>query len=168
MSYFCLSNCVAHNEFDLEKVLKSERKDVVIMEIGTYLKFKTNFGKKINKLNDFQKALFYIECLNFEVNNGGFHEFFANYTGDFSNKIIEAISVIEAYETFETVRKANEVFNLKTIPENQSERQKVMKQISIQSEAIWNKCDEEFYSNSESLSELLFDFVLKNKPDFVR
>ena len=96
MSAFCLSNCVAHNEFDLEKVLQSERKDVAIMEIGTYLNFKTNFGKKINKLNDSQKTLFYIECLNFEVNNGGFHKFFANSNGDFSNKIIEALSVIEA------------------------------------------------------------------------
>ncbi len=166
VSAFCLSNCVAHNEFDLEKVLASERIDVAVMEIGTYLNFKSNYGEKLGKLNDSQKILFYVEALEFEVNNGGFDQFYFNSNGDFSNEIPKALKQIGAFKTAELVKKANAVFNQELVPIKRNKRQNIMEKIADQSEVIWNQCDEEFYSNEENLSQLLFEFVLAHKTDF--
>ena len=65
------TNASPKTKFNLDKVLKLERLDMAIMEIDSYLNKKSEYGEKIEKLNESQKTLLIIENLEREINNGG-------------------------------------------------------------------------------------------------
>lgn len=159
-------NCNSKSEFDLEETLKIERRDLIIMEIDTYINKKSEYGEQIEKLNLSQRAFLYIENLEREINNGGFNQFYTNSSGNFSQETIDALLKIGAEKTAKIVKKANSEFENGNVPKNKIERQKKLKFIEKKANKNWNKYNSEFYNYQDNLTELLITFVLKNKTDF--
>jgi len=58
ISSLFFANANAQTEFDLEKVLKIERRDMIVMKIDTYLNSKSEYGDNIEKLNPSQSVAF--------------------------------------------------------------------------------------------------------------
>jgi hypothetical protein len=160
------ANASSQNEFDLDKVLKIERRDMIVMEIDTYLNTKSEYGEKIDRLNESQKILLIVENLEREINNGGFHQFYWNSTGDYAIETVHALMKIGANKTSEIVKKANSEFKNRSVPEDRAERQKKIELIEEKAKENWKKCDYEFHKYQDNLTELLIAFVIKNKSDF--
>ncbi len=159
-------NCNPQSEFDLEKVLKIERRDMIVMEIDSYLNEKSEYGEKIKKLNSSQRTFLFVENLEREINNGGFNQFYFNSSGDFSQETVTALLEIGANKTAEIVKRANSEFKNGTVPKERTERQNELELIEEKAEENWNNCYSEFYKYQENITELLISFVLKNKSDF--
>ncbi|ARN77369.1 hypothetical protein BST97_04880 [Nonlabens spongiae] len=160
------ANASSQTEFDLDKVLKMERRDMIVTEIDSYLNKKCEFGEKIDRLNESQIVLLIVENLEREINNGGFNQFYFNSSGNYANETIDALTKIGANKTAEIVKKANSEFENGTVPKDRAERQNKLELIEEKAEENWNKCDSEFYEYNDDLTELLIAFILKNKSDF--
>tara|TARA_B100001167_G_scaffold163752_1_gene111954 strand:+ start:1536 stop:2063 length:528 start_codon:yes stop_codon:yes gene_type:complete len=160
------TNASSQTQFDLDKVLKIERRDMIVMEIDTYLNKKCEYGEKIDRLNESQKILLIVENLEREINNGGFHQFYWNSSGNYANETIDALIKIGANKTAEIVKKANSEFETGDVPKDRAERQNEIELIEGKAEENWNKYDSEFYEYQDNLTKLLIAFVIKNKSDF--
>lgn len=160
------ANLISQTDFDLDKVLKIKRRDMIVMEIDIYLNKKSKYGEKINLLNESQKVLLIIENLEREINNGGFHQFYWNSSGNHANETVDALTRIGATKTAEIVIKANSEFRNGTVPIDRFERQNELELIEEKAEENWNECNLKFYDYQDNLTELLITFVLKNKTDF--
>lgn len=139
---------------------------MIVMEIGSYLNEKSEYGDKIDKLNSSQQTFLYVENLEREINNGGFNQFYFNSSGDFSQESVIALLEIGADKTAEIVKKANSEFKKGIVPKDRTERQNELELIEQKAEENWNKCDSEFYKYQDNLTELLIAFVIKNRADF--
>lgn len=159
-------NASSQTGFDIDKVLKLERRDKIVTEIDTYLNKKCEYGEKVNLLNNSQKILWIIENLEREINNGGFNQFYWNSSGNYANETIDALILIEAYKTAEIVKKANSEFKNGSVPKDRAERQNELELIEENAEENWNNLDSEFYEYNDDLTELLIAFVINNKSDF--
>ncbi|WP_299124557.1 DMP19 family protein [uncultured Tenacibaculum sp.] len=160
------ANASSQTEFDLDKVLKKKRRDMVVMEIDSYLNKKSEYGEKIEKLNSSQKSFLYVENLEREINNGGFNQYYFNSSGDFSQETVNALLEIGAKKTSKIVQKANSEFKNGIVPKDRTERQNELELIQQKAKKSWNKCDSEFYKYQDNLTELLIAFVVNNKMDF--
>jgi len=160
------ANASSQTKFDLDSVLKIERRDMIVMKIDSYLNEKSEYGEKIEKLNPSQHTFLFVENLEREINNGGFNQFYFNSSGDFSQETIKALLEIGANKTAEIVKRANSKFKNGDVPKDRTKRQNELELIEKKAEENWNKCDSEFYKYQDNLTELLIAFVIKNKSDF--
>ena len=166
LTVLSFTNCNSQMEFNLDKTLKIERRDMIVMEIDTYLNEKSKYGEKIEKLNSSQRTFLFVENLEREINNGGFNQFYFNSSGDFSQETLNALLEIGAEKTVKIVENANSEFDNGNVPKDRIERQNKLELIEEKAEENWEKCDTEFYEYQDDLTELLIAFILKNKADF--
>lgn len=144
------------------------------MEIDTYLNKKSKYREEMEKLNSSQRVLLIIESLEREINNGGFHQFYWNSSGNYAMETVEALNQIGATKTAGIVKKANDQFPNGIVPEDWDERGRILDLISEKSSEYWNTLDAKFYGpNNETgefeidnLPHLLIKFVKANKGDF--
>ncbi|GAA4272940.1 DMP19 family protein [Aquimarina gracilis] len=164
-----LSLCFVYSnaqEFDLDKVLKIENQNTIVIKIASYLNKKSQYGKKIEKLNSSQKTFLIVENLEREINNGGFIQFYFNSSGDFSQETVKALLEIGAKKTAQIVKKANAAFKNGIVPKNRIERQNELILIEKKAKKNWDQCDSEFYQYHDNLTKLLITYVIKNKTEF--
>ena len=166
LTILSFTNCNSQMEFDLDKTLKIERRDMIVMEIDTYLNKKSEYGEMIEKLNSSQRTFLFVENLEREINNGGFNQFYFNSSGDFTQETVKALIEIGAKKTAEIVKKANSEFKNGSVSKDRTQRQNELKLIGEKAQENWNKCDSEFYEYQDNLTELLIAFVIKNKTEF--
>ena len=53
-------NCKENMKFNLDKTLKIERRDMIVMEIDTYLNEKSDYGENIEELNSSQQTFLFV------------------------------------------------------------------------------------------------------------
>ncbi|MCG1036095.1 DMP19 family protein [Polaribacter sargassicola] len=166
ISSLFFSNINAQSEFDLETVLRMEKRDMIVMKIDSYLNKKSEYGEKIEKLNSSQQTFLFVENLEREINNGGFNQFYFNSSGDFCLETVNALLEIGAKKTAEIVKKANSEFKEEIVTKDRTKRQNQLELIKKNAEDNWSKYNSEFYEYQDNLTELLIVFVIKNKSDF--
>jgi hypothetical protein len=159
-------SCNSQTEFDLEEVLRKEKRDLIVIEIDEYLNRKSDYGEKIDKLNSSQKTFLFVENLEREINNGGFSQFYFNSSGDFSQETMNALLEIGAVKTAKIVKRANSEFKTEIVPKDRTERQNQLELIEKNAQETWNKCDSDFYEYQDDLTGLLIAFVIENKIEF--
>lgn len=86
-------------KFDIDKVLTSGDETLALMEIDKQLNLLSNYGTDLNELTDSQKYFLFIANLEREVNNGGFHQFFFNSSGDHVHETLKGLKAIGAFKT---------------------------------------------------------------------
>ena len=100
-----------------------------------------------------ERTMLAVEALEREVNNGGYEQFFENSSRHFANDIVEALEMIgcpkAASITLEALAPAGTNRNWKKPPVDFSEETK----------RKFEKCDDRFFKNDESLEDALFSFV---------
>ena len=171
---FIISSCKSDSTFDLDKILQMDREDVIVMEIDKYLNEKSSYQDDMDKLNSSQRVLVIVENLEREINNGGFHQFYWNSSGDFANETVEVLYKIGAKNTAEIVKRANSEFPNGIVPTDRDKRGEILDTINEEAKAKWNELDFKFYGPNEvtgkmeieDLPSLLIEFVKSNKSDF--
>ncbi len=73
----------------------------------------------MDKLTEPQKLFYLNQNLEREVNNGGFHQYFINSSGDYSHETIQSLKSIGATTTALILQRATDQFPNKTVPKDE-------------------------------------------------
>jgi hypothetical protein len=151
---------------DLEKLLSSDDINDSIIELDNYIAELCSYGDEMDKLTEQQKQFYYIQCLEREINNGGFNQYFFNSSGNFAQKTIHSLRTIGANKTADILQKAIAQFPNGKVPEDRTERQEVLEQIQETADPVWEELDKMFYTYEDDLNTLNIEFIRKNKDKF--
>lgn len=160
------TNSEGQVKINIDKILETEDETTAIIELDTKLNEISGYGENIEKLNESQKTVLFVENLEREINNGGFNQFFFNSSGNFTHETIIALKTIKAFKTSDIVAKAISVWPNQNVPKNRAKRQYILEEIEGQANPVWNECDEEFYKYPDNIVTLLLDYVKSNRSDF--
>lgn len=116
-----------------------------------------------SKLTSAEQVFVCVWELEAEVNNGGFEQYFHNSSGDNAQKVVGALQSIGANLTAKIVKQAIDMFGPSGPSAVQAERQAKIEKLSEEQKEVWNKLDKEFFAYPNNLTNLLHDFVMKNR-----
>ncbi len=100
-----------------------------------------------------------------QVNNGGFEQFFSNWSGDHSYLTVDSLRAIGANATADLLRKAIDQFPNASVPTDHIERNLAIESIREIAEPLWVLLDKQFFEYRDNLDELNLNFV-KNNIDY--
>ena len=104
------------------------------------------------------QVLIAIWCLEAEVNNGGFHQFYFNSAGDYAQVVSSMLRTIEAHTMASTVDGANALFPAPGPPSDRYERQAVLEALT-DAGVSFDECDNKFLAYPEDLTDLLTRYL---------
>ena len=148
----------------VEGILKEKNIHDAIMAIDDLL-FPI-FDKKPHKLSPPEVNFCCIQDLEREVNNGGFHQFFLNSSGDYAHEVITALKSIGSVKFLRLTELAIKEFPNGQVPKNRDERVEILWQIEGKANPVWETLEDEFYQYEEDLDRLLLDYIKKNIEGF--
>lgn len=153
-------------KLDLEKLLSSDDITGSIIALDNYIGDLCAYGDEMDKLTEQQKQFYYNQCLEREINNGGFNQYFFNSSGDFAHKTIKSLQTIGANKTADILQKAINQFPNANVPEDRTERQEILEQIEETADLVWEELDLMFFTYEDDLNSMNIEFVRKNKDKF--
>ncbi len=137
-----------------------------VVAMAEHLENKTQYGEDMSVLSDAERIFYITQSLEMEVNNGGFSQFFYNTSGNFSNELVNAFTAIGANATAAICKKAIAAFG-RDIPVDKDEREDMLDELeSEEIDEILEECDDAFFEYEDDLTELNYNFVMKNKEFF--
>ncbi len=150
---------------DIEVLLSSENVNRSIIDLHDYIAQLCKWGEDLTVLNDAQKNFYYIQSLEMEVNNGGFHQYFLNSPGDDTHETVLALKSINADKTANILQDAINIFPKKTVPKDRKERHEALGEIPDEFHAF-SGLDSRFLKYDDNLNLLNIEYVRKNKESF--
>ena len=151
---------------NLDILLSSVDMNGSIIELDNFIGELCSYGNKMVVLTEQQKQFYYNQCLEREINNGGFSQYFYNSSGGFAHQTVHSLQTIGANVTAEILQKAIDQFPNKKVPQDRAERQDILEQIRDTAELIWEELDKKFFEYQDDLNTLNLNFVRQNKNDF--
>ncbi len=150
----------------LEEIWNISDHNKMIIKLYSYLCKKSDNGQDVSKLTDAEITFVLCQELEREVNNGGFHQFFYNSSGDWCAATPVALRQLGAPYTAGIVERAIALFE-RELPTDLLERRKFMKNVCTDDimKAL-DACDGEFYRYKENLTELNYKYVTKHRANF--
>jgi hypothetical protein len=155
-----------NKKLDLDKLLSSDDINCSIIELDNYIGELCSYGDEMDKLTDKQKQFYYNQCLEREINNGGFNQYFFNSSGDFAHQTVQSLLTIGANKTADILHTAIDQFPNKKVPEDRTERQIILEQIQKTADFVWEELDQKFFAYEDDLNALNIEFIRKNKDKF--
>ena len=110
-------------------------------------------------LSEVDRVLVSIWALEGDVNNGGFHQYYFNTSGDTAYYAPAALRAIGAQLMADIVEKANSLFGPNGPPISRDERQEALLALTKSNE-LWDDLDRRFYAYPENISVLLEQFLV--------
>jgi hypothetical protein len=150
----------------LETLLSSDNTDNSIIELDNFIGELCAYGDEMETLTEPQKLFYYIQCLEREVNNGGFNQYFINSSGKFAHQTIQSLKRIGANTTADILQKAIDQFPDKKVPQDRDERNELVEQIEATANEVWNELDQQFYQYADDLNTLNLHYVKQHKAFF--
>ncbi len=147
---------------NLDSLLSSEDINLSIIEIDDF----TSGFREIEELSNPQKTFHYIQELLREVDNGGFNQYFINYSGDYAMDTVEALNAIGAYKTAILVQAAIDQFPGSDVPQDRDERVELVEKIEETANPIWDELDQKFFLSEDDLNALNIEFIKKHRNEF--
>lgn len=106
-----------------------------------------------------EQVFLLVWSLEAEVNNGGFHQFFFNSTGDRFAETAEALRTIGAVQMAAIVDRANNVLGTQALSTDRLRRQEQLESLTEEQKDFLSGLDTRFYRYPENLSELLASYM---------
>lgn len=151
---------------NLETLLSSEDSNGSIIELDNFIGAICSYGDEMDKLTEPQKQFYYNQCLEREINNGGFNQYFINSSGDFAHQTIQSLTAIGATTTADILKKAIDQFPDKKVPQDRDKRVEIVERIEETANEVWEELDQKFFEYADGLNTLNLNFVRQNKSDF--
>ena len=148
---------------NLKKPDNLEDLNTRIINLDNYICELCEWGDKIENLSDAQKNFYFNQNLEREINNGGFHQYFYNSSGDYANETIQSLKKIKADKTAEILMKAINQFPDKSVPKDRDKRQEIIEKIEEESTPIWEELEQIFYKYEDDLNTLNMEYVKSNE-----
>jgi hypothetical protein len=150
----------------LVALLSAENINGSIIEIDNFLGDLCSYGDDLNLLTEPQKQFYYNQCLEREVNNGGFNQYFYNTSGNFAHQTIQSLRSIGAIATADILQKAIDQFPDKSVPVDRDERIELIEQIEESAKEKWDELDQSFFQYKDDLNTLNLNFVRQHQEYF--
>jgi uncharacterized protein DUF4375 len=123
--------------------------------------------QKVLSCTKSEQAVYMIWCLEGEVNNGGFNQYYYNSSGQFAKLTPEALRLVGANKFADLVARANQMYEDQKaqIKKNQDGTMKGFSE-SYENNPL-NALDAEFYHlyKVENLQQIQIDFIRKHKKE---
>jgi hypothetical protein len=100
-----------------------------------------------------------------EVNNGGFHQFYFNSTGDIAYFTPDALAKIGAKNVAQLVSEANSLFPNRCPAREQMLRRQQLQAIGETATNALENLDDQFYQYPDNLTDLLYDYVIAHRDE---
>lgn len=113
-------------------------------------------GVAFEHLAQVDQVLVSIWALEGDVNNGGFHQYYFNTSGDTAYYAPVALRAIGALAAAGIVERANQKFGADGPPISRERRQEAL---SVFPAELWDDLDREFYAYPDDISALLQRFL---------
>jgi uncharacterized C2H2 Zn-finger protein len=116
-----------------------------------------------------QQAVYIIWCLEAEVNNGGYNQFYYNSSGQFSDLATWALNLVGASQFSELTKKANEVYRIENEKITKHQDGTLEGFSKSYSDNPLDRFDEEFYelNKNETLQRIQVDYIRNHKLEFI-
>lgn len=130
------------------------------------LAFEQAIGQKAERegmqsLTDEERIVLAVEALEREVNNGGYHQFFANSSRELTTTVVAALQRIGCKKTASITRKAIKALGTTDLTADAIDA--AMAGDDEQLVANLKRCDDSYYQGEEPIAERLFAFIQANK-----
>ena len=152
------------NKPNIQELIDSGDATTAVIELDNYLSHLSEYGERLDNLSAPQRVFYLNQNLEREVNNGGFHQFFFNSSGDHADETVGALEAIGALKTAELLRGAIGKFPDGKVPKDQDERQVLM--LDTLPNSIFGDVDEKFFAYEDPLTDLNFEWIRKNVGEF--
>lgn len=106
-----------------------------------------------------ERVVYAVNTLVFDVNNGGFDQYFYNSYSDCAATALEALERLGAATTARLLRDAMEAFGPDGPPADRAERQERLEEIRDGAEARWTKLEDRFYEYPDDVLEMLREYA---------
>jgi len=110
-------------------------------------------------LTEIEQVFVCIWALRGQVDNGGFHQYYFNGTGDLAMETVEALKHIGAKHTSDLLIKSNSYFENGVPPKNREIRIEQLSKLTEQSETELEDLDDIMYLDKDGLDDLMYVFV---------
>jgi len=121
---------------------------------------RTDFGRvAFAGQGEEQRVFSAIWAMESEVNNGGFSQYFFNSDGETAEFAPVALRRFGADRCAKIVEEASRALTSGEVPEDQSERQRLLDGLGDEAESCFEPFDDAFYGYPDDLTDLLFEFV---------
>ncbi len=117
-------------------------------------------------LSDAEKAVFCIDNLSREMENGGFGQLFHHDAGALCSDILEALEAIRAKNTLAVVQQVVNLFPNAEVPKGEEERIETFDKVAHELVDEIAENDDRFHDAGENLIELTLKYVAKNLAQF--
>jgi hypothetical protein len=151
---------------NLETLLSSDDANGSIIEIDNIIGDLCSYGDDMDRLTEPQKQFYYNQCLEREINNGGFNQYFINSSGDFAHQTIQSLTAIGATTTADILQKAIDQFPDRKVPQDRDDRIELVEQIEETANEVWEELDGKFFEYADDLNTLNLNFIRQHKADF--
>jgi len=146
----------------IDQILQLKKPTAMIIELSY------GIADKIHKtgydsLSIPEQVLHHVYWLESEVNNGGFHQYFYNSSGDYALDTPGALDQIGAHHTAKLLRRAIELFPGGPPPRDLQQRREQLDSLSEAARAKLEKLDSEFYEYHDPLEELQVKYMLAHQ-----
>lgn len=151
---------------NLEALLSSDDTNGSIIELDDFIGELCSYGDDMDKLTEPQKQFYYNQCLEREINNGGFNQYFINSSGDFAHQTIQSLRAVGATATADILQKAIDQFPDKIVPQDRDKRIELVEHIEETANEVWEELEQKFFEYADDLITLNLNFIELNKADF--
>ncbi len=140
-------------------------KELLLPEISSYLSRKCGCGRHLNRLNKWEKTVYYVDHICIEINSDGFAGYLY-YDGIQFRRVTEAVEAIKSPKMLDLLNRVQSKFPSQKVP-------KTIDAIQNQIEKMENNGidfedeDEAFYNEvQEELLDKLYEFIKLNQHRF--
>lgn len=151
---------------NLETLLSLDNTNKSIIELDNFIGDLCAYGDNMDKLTEPQKQFYYNQCLERQINNGGFNQYFANSSGGFAHQTVQSLILIGAIATAQILQKAIDQFPDNKVPQDRNKRIELVEQMEVTSNDVWEELEEKFFEYEDNLNMLNLSFVKQYKSDF--
>ena len=134
-----------------------------------HLTFKKYEGAEpdVNILTEGEKVVLFTTLFDNEVNNGGFHQFFTNPSGNYTLEILRILESIGAVNSIRIFNKALSIFpNDKSVKDQDARICQVLNAGKDGIEFL-SSLDEEYFTKEERIYTLMVEFLKGRESDFL-
>lgn len=152
---------------DIKDIWNLEDTNAFISAMNGYICKKCKYGDNLSILTLEEKSFYVVNSFISEVYNGGFEQFLFNSSGALLGDLVFSLSSIGADDIIEIYK---EVFKIlpKTLPKDESQRDDILFKLFTEDVSkLLADCDEKFYNNFSNLDDMLYQFVINHKENFV-
>lgn len=117
----------------------------------------------IDRLSPEARLVYLVWCLDGEIHNGGFDQFFYNSLGDHWSELLSHLNTIGAVTTKRLLTHAISIFPSSAPSTNREERFEQLNRLDDgEVETLFSDLDEEFWRYEDDLAQRVSDFVMKH------